>query len=74
MGGGTVPERKRITEDLAKEMAALHGVGLEPDRVAGMAADVEINVRKLEQVSEERLRDVQPAFIQPLKVRGGKRR
>ena len=67
-------ESKRITPSLINEMTALHGITLDPQRLETVAKDLEVSMRKLDEVTHETLRDVEPAFIKPVRLPAPRRK
>ena len=65
---------RRITPSLINEMTALHGITLDPQRLDAIATDLEVSMRKLNEVTHETLRDVEPAFIKPMRVPASRRK
>ena len=64
--------RRRVSAEYIREMAALHGVPLDPETVERRVKDLELNLGKLDGVSTETLQGVPPAFHQPPSYPKGK--
>jgi hypothetical protein len=60
-----MPERRRVTAEYVRELAAIHGVPLDPASVERRAKDIELNLSKLDSVPLEELHEVPPAYLQP---------
>jgi hypothetical protein len=60
-----MPERRRVSPQYIREMAAIHGVTLDPESVERRAKDIELNLARLDSVSLENLQAVPPAYLQP---------
>lgn len=58
-------ERRRVSAQYIREMAAIHGVKLDPESVERRARDMELNLSKLDSVPLETLQAVPPAYLQP---------
>jgi len=58
-------ERRRVSAQYIREMAAIHGVKLDPESVERRARDVELNLSRLDSVPIETLQGVPPAHLQP---------
>lgn len=58
-------ERRRVSAQYIREMAAIHGVKLDPESVERRARDMELNLSKLDSVPREELHGVPPAYLQP---------
>ena len=67
-------KRERVTPSLINEMAALHGIRLDPERLDPVVADLEVSMRKLDEVTHEALRNVEPAFIKPVRLPAPRRK
>jgi len=60
-----MPEKRRVSAEYIREMAAIHGVPLPPETVERRIKDIELNLSKLDSVPLEELHDVPPAYLQP---------
>ena len=58
-------ERRGVSAQYIREMAAIHGVKLDPESVERRARDMELNLSKLDSVPLETLQAVPPAYLQP---------
>jgi hypothetical protein len=63
-----MPERRRVTPEYIREMAAIHGVPLDPETVERRVRDIELNLSRLDGVPLEELHDVPPAYLGPISV------
>lgn len=57
--------RRRVSAQYVREMAAIHGVPLNPETVERRVKDLELNLSKLDSVPLEELQGVPPAYLQP---------
>ena len=60
-----MPERRRVSAEYIRAMAAVHGVKLDPAAVERRVRDLELNLSKLDSVPLETLQGVPPAYLQP---------
>ena len=60
-----MPERRRVSPEYIREMAAIHGVRLNPESVERRVRDIELNLAKLDGVPLETLQAIPPAYLQP---------
>ena len=56
------------SRSLINKMTALHGIAQDPKLLQAVATDLEVSRRKLEEVTQDTLRDVEPAFIKPTRL------
>ena len=69
-----MPERRRVSAEYIREMAAIHGVPLPPEIVERRVRDIDLNLSKLDSVPLEELQGVPPAYLQPPSYPKGKAR
>ena len=60
-----MPQRRRVSPEYIRELAAIHGMKVDPEAAERRAQEIELNLAKLDSVPAETLQSVTPAYLLP---------
>lgn len=60
-----MPERRRVSPEYIRELAALHSVKVDPAAAERRAREIELNLARVDRVPLETLQAVPPAYLLP---------